>query len=173
MMAFTAMQGSSKKFFSISVGLLWLLPIVAASCGKQVSPSAASRTSEQSLGVQRTTTHQQSHSPLGHHCLPGSTIKASTHKATVPEFKILKNCYFADKGGIRSQIITVETASTSKSGMYRIAKLIRNSGGVWVDTTVVDFVKNTNGHREKSGRAYLTSQQFGSSILVTSSRPRR
>jgi hypothetical protein len=105
--------------------------------------------------------------------LPGSTIKTATHKAAVPEFEILENCYFADKGGIRSQIITVETASTSKAGMYRIAKIIRNSGGVWVDTAVVDFVKNAHGHQEKSGRAYLTSQQFGGGIVVTSSRYRR
>ena len=109
---------------------------------------------------------------MGHHCLPGSTIKISTHEGAVPEFKILKNCYFADREGIRSQNITVETMSASKEGMYRIAKVIHDSGGVWVDTTVVDFVKNANDHQEKSGRAYLTSQQFGGRIVVTLSRHR-
>jgi hypothetical protein len=107
---------------------------------------------------------------LGHHCLPGSSIKTSTHRAAVPEFKILKNCYFADREGIRSQNITVETESTSKADMYRIAKVIRDSGGVWVDTTVVDFVKNADDHQEKSGRAYLASQQFGGHIVVTLSK---
>ena len=107
---------------------------------------------------------------MGHHCLQGSSIKTSTEETAVPEFKILKNCYFADREGIRSQNITVETESTSKAGMYRIAKVIRGSGGVWVDTTVVDFVKNADDHQEKSGRVYLASQQFGGHIVVTLSK---
>jgi hypothetical protein len=165
-------MGENSKTFLVSVGLLLLLPIIVASCDKQARPSAANRTSGQSSRAQEPSTNQESSSPLGHHCLPGSSIKKSTHQAAVPGFKILKNCYFADKLGIRSQNITVETESTSEAGMYRVAKVIRDSGGVWVDTTIVDFVKNDNNHQEKSGRAYLTSQQFGGRIVVTPSKNR-
>ena len=98
-------ESGSKKSFLIIVGLLLL--IIVTSCGKQIHPSAASRTSGQSLRAQKLYTNQESPSLLGHHCLPGSTIKISTHEGAVPEFKILKNCYFADREGIRSQNITV------------------------------------------------------------------
>ena len=155
----------SKTFFLVSVGLILLMTL--PSCTKQSHPSATSETSRQPPRAQKSYSSQASSSPLGHHCLPGSSIKTSIHQAAVPDFEILKNCYFADSEGIRSQTITVETESTSEVGMHRIAKVIRDSGGVWVDTTVVDFVKNESDHQEMSGRAYLTSQQFGSRIVVT------
>jgi hypothetical protein len=164
------MGESSKRLFLVGVGLILLMTL--SSCIKQDHPSAASQTRAHPLRAQKPYTNQESSSPLGHHCLPGSSIKISIHQAAVPEFEILKNCYFADREGIRSQNITVETESASEAGMYRIAKVIRESGGVWVDTTVVDFVKNENSHQEMSGRAYLTSQQFGSRIVVTLSKNR-
>jgi hypothetical protein len=165
-------ENTSKMISLVSVGLLSLSLIVGASCGTQGHPGTASRTSRAPLHAQKPSTNQESSSPLGHHCLPGSSIKLSTHQAAAPKFRILRNCYFADREGIRSQDITVETNSTSETGMYQISKVIRDSGSVWVDTTVVDFVKNTNSdHLQKTGRAYMTSQQFGGRIVVTLSGP--
>ena len=158
-----AKRTSAKRIFLLAVVVLLLSS--AAACSTQEKQSASSRTTKQPAASQGSTTGKGSTSPLGHHCLRGSTIKTKTSAA--PRFEVLKNCYFADSGGIRSQNITVRTEATSAKGLYRIAKNIRDSGGVWVDTTVVSFVRGSGDHQEKIGRAFLTSRQFGGKITVS------
>jgi hypothetical protein len=138
-----------------------LLALLLASCAGQGRQSTRSTTSAEASASTR------SSSPLGHHCLSGSNIEAAARRELALRFEVLKNCYFADRGGIRSQEITVEVPSGSRAGMYRVAKAIRDSGGAWTDTTVIDFVRGTGGRRERVGRAYVSSLQFGGDIVLT------